>query len=231
MNRRRALVAIGSSLAAAPVAAAGCLAPSAGSPPENGDGNGNGDGDGNDGGNGNEELFDDIECPSFAENADRTVCWHTSDRDAEPIRLVPSPAVLDLDSGDGPASIEFVLSNRSETPVGLNPYAWAIKRRTEEGYEHVAPDAHVEPWTTIEPGSSSAWELWPGNRTPSEDGDQTPSGSEDRTPPEDGGGEDRPMPIAHALDPGTYVFGIVGAVGSESEDPTGVEYMAPFRIE
>lgn len=115
------------------------------------------------------------------------------------------PAVLDVErtvcpGADGPLAVErssatvsgeawslvVAVTNQADAPVGLNPYAWSVFRRTAEGWEHVAPDAHIEPWLELGPGESYAWQLTAG-------GD---------------GLDDSDQRVTLDLEPGTYAFAV-----------------------
>jgi hypothetical protein len=81
------------------------------------------------------------ECPSFAEDVERTVCWSTDDTGAEPIYLTASSKTFEPSPGGGLVEhIKFTLHNDSSQTFGLNPHAWAIKRQITHGWEHVAPE-------------------------------------------------------------------------------------------
>jgi hypothetical protein len=105
------------------------------------------------------QRFDDVACPTF-EETERTVCFHTLGEESAPVFVEPSTDLFEpAPDGEAVETIEFVLHNDSDAGVGLNPYDWAIKRQTAGGWEHVVPDVHPEPWTTVEAGETSAWEL------------------------------------------------------------------------
>jgi hypothetical protein len=198
MHRRIVLLAIGSAVAGT----AGCLAspPTGGTPTDT-----PGDGGPDDG-----DPFADEPCPSFAESADRTVCAHTLDPETADVYLTVSEQVFAPTTGDDSVeTLRFVLHNDSETRFGMNPYAWGIERRTEDGWSHVAPDAHIEPWTYVEPGETRDWLL-------SVEPHPTPAG-------------DRTVTIAEDLSSGTYAFNVSGAL-DEDEGRTSVECVALFEV-
>ena len=125
----------------------------------------------------------------------------------EPDREVFEPTTGD----DTLETITFTLHNRSGGPFGLNPYAWAIERRTTSGWEHVAPDEHVEPWTTVEDDGTYIWRLsvethpsgdWENHRTLVED-----------------------------LESGVYAFTIAGSLGGETGGSTWVECVVLFEVQ
>ncbi|WP_136716398.1 hypothetical protein [Halorientalis salina] len=159
-----------------------------------------------------DDTFADVACPSFSESADRTVCWHTADLDAEPIYLDANPDVFEPTPGDDSVeSVEFVLYNDSAAGFGLNPYAWAIKRRTEDGWAHVAPEEWVEPWYTVDSGETYTWRLSMTERTQAM--------------------AERTMAITEDLDDGIYAFQITGIADEQSDDPTHVECLALFEVD
>ncbi|MFB6141708.1 MAG: hypothetical protein ABEJ30_00015 [Halorientalis sp.] len=96
-------------------------------------------------------------CPTFTD-ADRTVCWHTAtDPD---VFLAPETEVFRPVSGNQEVeTVTFTLHNVADEPFALNPYAWALKRREDGDWRHVAPDAHIEPLVEVPPGGSYEWVL------------------------------------------------------------------------
>ncbi|MDZ7701964.1 MAG: hypothetical protein U5J98_07780 [Halobacteriales archaeon] len=115
------------------------------------------------------------------------------------------PALLDVErrvcpESDGPIGVErsnrsvsgdawslvVTVTNGSEEPVGLNPYAWSVHRSAEDGWRQVAPNAHIEPWTELAPDAGYAWQLTAG--------DEGLDGADQR--------------VALGLDPGRYAFAI-----------------------
>ena len=174
-------------------------------------------------GDGAGASFEDVPCPSFADGVDRTVCNHTHSEDA-PVYLTASKAVFSPTTGDDTVeTTRFVLHNESGAPFGLNPYAWALKRREDEGWSHVAPEMYVEPWVTVPDGGTYDWVL-SVEEYPSPDAEETVFLTED-------------------LDSGTYAFQVTGAIEGETDDATGtptatgggspdrrVECIALFRV-
>ena len=216
MNRRTVLATIST----ATVATAGCLSDAgdrSNDATTSADGNET-DGPGNDStttdgtpGSNPDDPFADADCPSFADSTDRTVCWHTTDPDSEPIYLDASTAVFEPTTGDNSVeTMAFVLHNESGAPFGLNPHAWAIKRRTDSGWEHVAPDEYVEPWYTVESGQRYTWQLSVEQRTQAM--------------------AERTMTVTQDLQDGTYAFQITGLAGEQENDPTRVECLALFEV-
>jgi len=158
-----------------------------------------------------ENPFQNDPCPSFSETVDRTVCWHTADTESEPIYMDASTAVFEPTPNSSEVqSIEFVLHNNSETTVGLNPHAWAIKRKTTDGWQHVAPDASVEPWLHLESMQTYTWRLTSGPRTQAN--------------------AERTMALTQDLRAGTYAFQITGIEDTESSSGTSVECIVLFEV-
>lgn len=152
----------------------------------------------------------DIECQSFV-NADRTVCWPTADTDAETIYLDASTVIFEPSTGDGSVeTMEFVLHNNSEQSFGLNPHAWAIKRQTTDGWEHVAPEEYIEPLYTVESGQTYTWRLSVEEHTQAM--------------------AERTMAVTQDLDDGTYAFQITGQAGGETSERSRVECIALFEV-
>jgi hypothetical protein len=160
--------------------------------------------------------FEDVPCPSFADTVDRTVCAHTRDGN-EPVSLTPSEQVFSPTTGDDTVeTLRFTLRNESGRAFGLNPYGWAIKERTADGWSHVAPDAHAEPWVTLDDGETYGWVL-----------------SVEQHPSPDA---DRAVSVTEGLDSGTYAFQITGSLAGETADggttsSTSVEGVALFAVD
>lgn len=200
MQRRTLLGAVG-----AAVAAAGCVesvGSRGGTPTEDDpgtDGNGTMTDDPKNGTAANPFAGDP--CPSFAENADWTVCAHAVDQSSADVYPTVTEPVFAPTTGDGEVeTTSFVLRNGSDRSLGLNPYDWAIKRRTDGDWEHVAPDAAVEPWTYVEPGEAYTWVL----------------SVEDHPTPQ----SDRTRQVVQDLPSGTYAFQITGLVGEQDQQET-----------
>jgi len=219
MKRRTVLATLGT----ATVATAGCLSDAGDRQTETDEPSPDGtetDEPGTDGSNGTPtpgdgtgtplgDPFSDMTCPSFTENTDRTGCWPTADAADNPIYMDASTAVFEPSTGDD--SVEFVLHNESDESFGLNPHAWAIKRRTENGWEHVAPEEWVEPWYTVESGQTYTWRLSMTERTQAM--------------------AERTMAVTEDLDDGTYAFQITGIADEGSEDSRRVEIVAVFEVQ
>ena len=170
------------------------------------------------------DAFADVECPSFDDRADRTVCYHaaypagSTGTDAD-LLLTAEPEVFDPDLDDATVeTLEFTLYNRSDWSISFNPYDWGIERRADGGWTHVAPDAVPEPLVAVGPGGTMRWEL-PSEPHPS---------------PSDG-----TYRLRVALDPGVYAFDITVSYGgfavetaTETSPPDErVELVALFRVE
>ncbi|MFB6183591.1 MAG: hypothetical protein ABEI96_03465 [Haloarculaceae archaeon] len=152
-------------------------------------------------------------CPSFVSNADRTVCYHDVDPEADEIVLSPSTELFEPTTGDDTVeTVTFELHNGSERGVGLNPYAWRIERRGASGWEHVAPDAYIEPWYHVDPGQSYEWAL--------------------SVAPHPAPKSERTIQITQDLTGGVYAFGVDGIVGAgaDGEGGTRVEWVALFEV-
>lgn len=204
MHRRTVLAALGTLTAGT----AGCLTQGSRSTPDDSTGTDTDDPTTSPDGATPSDPVGDVECPSFAETADRTVCWpETGD---EPLYLDASSVVFEPSAGDGGVeTIEFVLHNASERAVGLNPYAWGIERQTTDGWEHVAPEVYPEPWTSVESGETYTWVLSVEEHS--------------------GAMAERTMAVTEDLADGTYAFHLTCMAGDESTRET-VECIALFEV-
>jgi len=172
---------------------------------------------------GRESRFAGEPCPSFVGNAARTVCYHTVAASTEPVVLSPSVETVGAPTTDGGEGdgISFQLRNDGADVVGLNPHDWRIERRTAEGWEHVAPDMYIEPWTTLERAERVTWHL-------GEDPTESDAVAAVR--------------VDESLDAGVYAFGTSGVVTGGGYDdvtpqtavdgPDGVrvEWIALFEV-
>lgn len=93
------------------------------------------------------------DCPSLLD-VERSVC----PGDDAPISVERSGTTVAGDTW----FLVVTVTNRAAEPVGFNPYAWSVLRDAEGGWEHVAPDAHIEPWRELPPGARYAWQLTAG---------------------------------------------------------------------
>jgi|GEM_PF-3665473 len=101
------------------------------------------------------------ECPSFASDPDRTVCWPTEDRLESRVYLNASIPVFEPDPDDSVVeSLEFVLHDQHpDHPVEVTPDDWRIHRRTTAGWSPVASESSTESRETIRPGERYTWSL------------------------------------------------------------------------
>jgi hypothetical protein len=114
-------------------------------------------------------------------------------------------------TGEAVESITFELANSSDRTVCLNPYAWRLERKTDEGWTYVAPGEHIEPWYHLESGDSCQWQLSVEEQTGS-DVEQTNR-------------------IVEDLQSGLYAFGIDGVLGDVEEDGARIEWVALFVVD
>lgn len=197
MRRRTVLSAVGA------CSLAGCLASAAGptesDDPESGTSDDHGDTD--------TPTFGG--CPSFVADADRTVCW-TDHGDADVYLRPSSRTFAESETYQAVDTVTFTLVNAGDRDVGVNPYDWAVERRTTDGWSHVAPDgAHVQPLDVVAPGESHEWRLA---------STEHPSGNVDG----------RTDVVADLPAEGTYAFHLHGTVDS-GEDAHHVEWIARFE--
>lgn len=100
-------------------------------------------------------------------------------------------------------SLRVSVENVGEATYGTNPHAWSVYRREADAWDHVAPDATVEPWLDLRPGAAYTWLLTAG---------ETPVGDADQR-------------VFLDLDPGVYAFAVRFA------GPETVATVATFRRE
>ena len=153
--------------------------------------------------------FADEPCHSFTET-DRTVCWHA--RADSALFLEPSTEEFRPVENDGTVeTITFTLHNDSDEPFELNPYAWAVKRKDDGDWRHVAPDGYVEPLIPVSPGETFEWVL---SRQPH----PTPEG-------------DRRLYPTVEVDTGRHAFAVDGLLGDpDGTDQERVECVALFDV-
>jgi hypothetical protein len=106
------------------------------------------------------------------------------------------------DDGDV-ETMRITVHNETRDQVGLNPYAWQLHERTDDGGWTARPrGAYPEPWHVLESGQTYAWEL----------------GVESRSSPQQG----RILPTTEDLESGTYALQIIvshdGPSGRSSGD-------------
>lgn len=168
-------------------------------------------------GDGAGASFDDIACPSFADSVDRTVCSHTdSDSDIYP---TVSEAVFTPTTDDNSVeTLAIRVHNESGATFEFNPYEWALKRQTADGWVHVAPEEYVEPLYRLPSGETYTWEL----------------GVESHPKP----GDNYTTTITEDLDSGTYAFQMIGFRPESEAEPsqdgeipgTVIECITLFRV-
>lgn len=223
MKRRAVIVSLG-----ALAAGAGCVESS---PPDDEDGAGEADGtpdnenktgetpsptptDTPGEGDGAGRSFADIDCPSFADSVDRTVCSHT-DTDSTVYPTVSQAVFTPTTDDDSVETMAVVVHNESDDPFGFNPYDWTLKRQTADGWDHVAPEEVIEPWYNLPAGKSYTWRVSVESQPELED-DQTTTVTQD-------------------LASGTYAFQMTGILEdadeeSSSDDGTHIECIALFSV-
>ena len=155
------------------------------------------------------ERIRTADCPTFGE-ADRTVCAHTRPDDATVYLTVSSPVFEVTEGDDTVETATFTLHDEADHQFGFNPYAWGVKRKTSEGWRHVAPEAYPEPWTTIEPGERYHWEL---------STETHPSSNLENTH----------YPVVPGLESGLHAFVVTGLLGAGDEQ-VAVETVALFEV-
>ncbi|WP_327053758.1 hypothetical protein [Halomicrococcus gelatinilyticus] len=98
-------------------------------------------------------------CPSFSEGADETVCFRSVDS-STPVFLEPSSRTFAVEPADAkPDAVSFTLHNRSGGTVEFNPAGWRLRRESDDGWTHVAPDATYLPRSELEAGATHTWTL------------------------------------------------------------------------
>lgn len=158
-----------------------------------------------------ESRFDGDPCPSFDGAADGTVCFHELGNGSAPVSLEPSAELFEPSPGDGSVeTVTFTLHNRSGEAVGLNPYDWSVHRRTDGGWERVAPDAIPEPWLRLQDGQNFEWRL-AVEQHPTTDGERTQ------------------FPVVDLAD-GVYAFAVTVAGESGPNSGHRTECVALFEV-
>lgn len=142
------------------------------------------------------EPVADVDCPA-QEGADRTVCWPHEDGGDANVWLSGSGVVLEPAADGEVGTLTFTLHNVAGESFGLNPYDWRIDRQTASGWEHVAPDVHIEPWTHVESGGTYEWVL---------------SQQQHAAP-----GSETTQTVVQDLDAGTHAFTVSGILGGDDE--------------
>lgn len=99
-----------------------------------------------------------VGCPSFVGEADPTVC--ADDRgDADVYISRADDRFVDYEANDTVETTKFTLVNESDSPFSLDVNDWAIKRRTDGGWHHVAPEQHADALTEVSAGGRYEWTL------------------------------------------------------------------------
>jgi len=154
----------------------------------------------------------EIPCPTVGEDVDLRVCSTTTDLDDAAVALVPPrPPLFEPTTGDGGVDVfEIELHNQSAATFGFNPYDWALKRHTDDGWNHIAPEMTPEPWTRLDPDETYTYGL-----------------SVESVPTERVDGSRR---IVQDLDSGTYAL-VVNGLLERGEGSERVECAAVFVVE
>lgn len=160
------------------------------------------------------QSFENIDCPSFGDSVDRTVCSHT-ETDSDVYPTVSQEVFTPTTDDDSVETIDVVVHNESDESFGFNPYDWAIKRQTESGWEHVAPDEVVEPWYNLSAGDTHTWQLSVESPPEAQDGHMTG--------------------ITEDLESGTYAFQMTGFLNDADEESspgngTHIECVGLFSV-
>lgn len=148
-------------------------------------------------------------CPSFVDDPDRTVCW--SDRGDADVYLEPSTRMFaESETYQAIDTVTFTLRNDSDGEVRLNPYDWAVKRRTGDGWVHVSPDGGMpQPLLVLGTGDTHEWRLATTDDLP-------------------GNAEERRDVVADLPSEGTYAFRLHGWLGPVDE-AAHAEWIARFE--
>lgn len=97
-------------------------------------------------------------CASFVGNADRTVC-SDNPGDAEVYITRSDERFVDYGGNDTVETARFTLVNESDRTFTLDVNDWAVKRQTDDGWLHVAPDDHIDALTDVSAGGRYEWHL------------------------------------------------------------------------
>jgi hypothetical protein len=148
------------------------------------------------------------DCPSFDDDADRTVCAPTGEHPA----FVPERDVLRVDPDDDAVeTLRIVLRNEADAEFSFGPHGWALHRRDDEAgrWRRVEGGSTALLLSVLDPGATFEYSLTP---TPH----PTPS--------------DGVHPAVASLSPGVHAFTVSGNLG-DGDDSTWVECVARFRVE
>jgi hypothetical protein len=148
------------------------------------------------------------DCPSFDDDADRTVCEPTG----EPPAFVPERDVLRVDPDDDAVeTLRITLRNEADTEFSFGPHGWALHRRDGEAgrCRQVERGSTALLLAVVEPGGTVAYSLAPApHPTPNDD----------------------VRSVVAPLSPGRHAFAVAGSL-DEGDDSTRVECVARFRVE
>lgn len=110
-----------------------------------------------------QSRFEGEPCPDFL---DDTTCYHALGTGVhERAYIVPDDEVLERPS----ASTTFTLYNGSDEEVGMNPFAWTVAKRVDDGWAYVAPHVVPQPYAYVAPGGRFTWTFGIGDATVEED--------------------------------------------------------------
>jgi len=187
MRRRTILSVLGSATLGSGAGCVGRLGPAVGR-----DGRGNAEDD----------------CPSFDDDADRTVCEPTGEHPA----LVPERDVLRVDSGDDAVeTLRIALRNEADAEFSFGPHGWTLHRHDGEAgrWRRVERGSTALLLSVLDPGATFEYSLAPSpHPTPNDDVHSAVA----------------------SLSPGVHAFTVSGNIG-EGDDATWVECVARFRVE
>lgn len=98
-------------------------------------------------------------CPSFVDGADRTVCYYSNRASSDVYLATSAREFVEYETSDEVETLTLSLHNDGDRAFGFNPHDWAVKRWTDQGWRHVAPQEYVEPWYEVAPGETYEWIL------------------------------------------------------------------------
>lgn len=143
-------------------------------------------------------------CPSFVGNADRTVC-SDNPGDAEVYLTRSDERFVDYGGNDTVETTRFTLVNESDRTFTIDVNDWAVKRQTDDGWHHVAPDDHTDALTEVSASGRHEWLL----------------GTESHSAPMS---EDSQSIVAELASAGRHAFVVHGSLGDEH-----IECVARFK--
>jgi len=98
-------------------------------------------------------LPSESDCPA-PDDAVRVVCVPETDPGTAPVTLT-----VDSRSGSLPATFTLTLTNGSARTLSTNFYDWALWKRVDGAWHHIAPGIVHMPLMKLSPGHSHEWEL------------------------------------------------------------------------